>query len=111
MEVTDVLRDRLREPEGLQRMIVISIAVHAVAAAIAFFGPGHLLSKPGPPPTVMTISLAGAGEGRGHLGGGPYQRHDDETHEGIGHAHGHRSFLHRRHEDLADQRHQHRDGG
>src|SRR5205085_1396819 len=44
----------------------------------AFFGPGHLLSKPGPPPTVMTISLAGAGEGPRNggftaMGGRPVQ--------------------------------------
>jgi protein TonB len=78
VEVTDVLRDRLREPEGLQRMIVISVAVHIIAAAIVLFGPAHLLSKPGPPPTVMTISLAGAGEGPRNggftaMGGRPIQ--------------------------------------
>ena len=31
MDVTDVLRDRMHEPSGLQRMTVVSIAVHVVA--------------------------------------------------------------------------------
>src|SRR5258708_40314715 len=63
MDVTDVLRDRLQEPAGLQRMITVSIAVHVVVAAIVLFAPGRFLSTSAPPPTVMTISLAGAGEG------------------------------------------------
>ena len=29
MDVTDVLRDRMHEPAGLQQMIAVSIAVHA----------------------------------------------------------------------------------
>src|ERR1700674_667750 len=64
MGVTDVLRDRLQEPAGLDRMIAFSIAVHAVFAAILLAAPGGWLrSAPETPKTVMTISLGGAGEG------------------------------------------------
>lgn len=78
MDVTDVLRDRLQEPDGLQRMIAISIGVHVALAAIVLFAPGHLLPKAAPPPIVMTISLAGAGEGPRNggftaMGGRPVQ--------------------------------------
>ena len=78
MDVTDVLRDRLQEPAGLQRMITVSIAAHVVVAAVVLFAPGRFLSRPGPPPTVMTISLAGGGEGPRNggftaMGGRPVQ--------------------------------------
>ena len=33
MDVTDVLRDRMQTPAGLQRMISVSIAAHVVLAA------------------------------------------------------------------------------
>src|ERR687888_350689 len=32
MDVTDVLRDRMREPAGLQQMVAVSVAVHVAAA-------------------------------------------------------------------------------
>jgi len=78
MDVTDVLRDRLREPDGLQRMIAVSVGAHVALAAIILFAPVHFLPKAAPPPTVMTISLAGAGEGPRNggftaMGGRPVQ--------------------------------------
>lgn len=78
MDVTDVLRDRLQEPDGLQRMIAISIGVHVALAATVLLAPAYLLPKAAPPPIVMTISLAGAGEGPRNggftpMGGRPVQ--------------------------------------
>jgi TonB family protein len=64
MTVTDILRDRMREPDGLQRTTAISIAMHAVLVAAVIFMPGGLLSRAvDAPKTVMTISLGGSGEG------------------------------------------------
>lgn len=69
MDVTDVLRDRMQEPAGLQRMLAISVLVHGVAFAIAMLAPsGWLPSTAREPKTVMTISLGG-GNG-GPLNGG-----------------------------------------
>ena len=34
MEVTDVLRDRMQQPGGLQRMLSVSITAHALLAAV-----------------------------------------------------------------------------
>src|SRR5437870_2713782 len=78
MDVTDVLRDRLQEPAGLQRMVTLSIGIHVAAAAMVLFAPSRFLSTAAPPPTVMTISLAGAGEGPRNggftsMGGRPVQ--------------------------------------
>ncbi len=78
MDVTDVLRDRLTEPDGLQRMVAISIGAHVAFAAVILIAPGHFMPKSAPPPTVMTISLAGAGEGPRNggftaMGGRPVQ--------------------------------------
>src|SRR5881296_4757260 len=62
MEVTDVLRDRMHEPAGLQRMLVVSIAVHTTLTAGLFFAPERWLDRPQEAPrTVMTISLGGGG--------------------------------------------------
>ena len=64
MDVSDVLRDRMQEPEGLQRMAFVSIAAHIVVFAVIVFMPGGLLSRAGDEPkTIMTISLSGSGEG------------------------------------------------
>jgi len=64
MDVSDILRDRMREPVGLQRMTAISLAMHAALVAMVIFMPGGLLSHAvQPPQTVMTISLGGSGEG------------------------------------------------
>ena len=76
MEVTDVLRDRMQTPAGLQRMISASVAVHLVAASL-MFARGGFLKRHDVPPTLMTISLSGsAGPENGGMtamGGRPVQ--------------------------------------
>lgn len=78
MDVSDVLRDRMQEPAGLQRMVIASMTVHAVCAAALFLAPGEWLSSVSEAPrTVMTISLGGSGGpqsgGATALGGRPVQ--------------------------------------
>jgi len=64
MDVTDILRDRMREPDGLQRMVTFSIGAHLALAGIILIAPGRFLSRVTPAPkNVMTISISGAGEG------------------------------------------------
>jgi len=60
-EVTDVLRDRLGEPQGLQRMVIVSIGIHAAVVTTLALGPNRIGKQIGPPPVVMTISLGGSG--------------------------------------------------
>ena len=79
MDVTDVLRDRMQEPAGLQKMVTVSFALHAVAVAVALFVAGGLLSHPREAPAnIMTISLGGGGEGPRNggitpIGGRPFR--------------------------------------
>ncbi len=77
MDVTDVLRDRMQTPAGLQRMISASVAAHLALAAAVIFARGGLLKKSDVAPTLMTISLTGsAGPENGGLtalGGRPVQ--------------------------------------
>jgi len=62
MDVTDVLRDRLREPAGLQQMVTLSIAVHVAAAIAVLLAPGRWIGHvQDAPRTMMTISLGGGG--------------------------------------------------
>jgi TonB family protein len=65
MDVTDILRDRMHEPSGLNRMAAVSLTVHVVVFVILFFAPaGWFSSRLAPDPaTVMTITLGGGGEG------------------------------------------------
>lgn len=64
MDVTDVLRDRMQEPAGLQKMVAVSITLHAGLIAAAMFVPGGVLQRQSPPEAeVMTITLGGGGEG------------------------------------------------
>lgn len=78
MDVTDVLRDRMHEPSGLQKMVVVSLAAHAALIAAAVVVPASLFPHAASAPTtVMTISLGG-GEGPRNggmtaLGGRPVQ--------------------------------------
>jgi len=59
MEVSDILRDRMHEPAGLQQMAVASVLLHASVAAFLILAPGGwLASKNEAPREVMTISLA-----------------------------------------------------
>src|SRR6185295_14910712 len=76
MEVTDILRDRMQTPAGLQKMVSLSVAVHVL------LGAGLMVSRGGfarheVPPTLMNISLSGsAGPENGGmtaLGGRPVQ--------------------------------------
>ena len=64
MDVTDVLRDRMHEPGGLQRMAIVSVLVHGAVVAALVLAPGNWLSQQeAPPRTVMTISLGGGSGG------------------------------------------------
>lgn len=64
MDVTDVLRDRMREPAGLGQMAAASLAVHVAIGAFLFFGPGHWFPRAADEEKpVMTITLGGAGAG------------------------------------------------
>ena len=42
MDVTDVLRDRMQTPAGLQRMVSVSVAVHLALAAALIVAPRRL---------------------------------------------------------------------
>jgi TonB family protein len=64
VDVADVLRDRVGEPDGFQRMAVISLLVHAAVFAMLVLAPGNLLSRrEEAPKTVMTITLDGGNGG------------------------------------------------
>jgi len=63
MDATDILRDRMREPPGFQRMVTLSVAAHALLAAAVILMPGGVLAKRDSMREVMTISLSGGGEG------------------------------------------------
>jgi TonB family protein len=64
VDVTDVLRDRIGEPDGFQRMAVISVLVHAAAFAVLVLMPGRWLALREPAPkTIMTIRLDGGNGG------------------------------------------------
>lgn len=64
MDVTDVLRDRMHEPAGLQRMAAVSLLVHGAALALVIVAPGGWFSSPAAAPkTVMTITLGGGNGG------------------------------------------------
>jgi protein TonB len=77
MDVTDVLRDRMQTPAGLQKMISVSVAVHLALAASLIVSRGGLLKRQSEAPTLMTISISGsAGPENGGmtaLGGRPVQ--------------------------------------
>jgi protein TonB len=70
MDVSDILRDRMHEPGGLQQMVVVSLLVHGALLAVFVLAPPNLLdgSRPRQGRTVMTISL-GAGAGGAESGG------------------------------------------
>src|SRR5262245_20884476 len=78
-DVSDILRDRMHEPAGLQRMIAVSLLVHGVLAAAIALSPGRWLGRAVETPrNVMTISIGGGGEGERtggmtSMGGRPVQ--------------------------------------
>src|SRR4051812_41575007 len=57
--VSDILRSRMQEPDGLSRTAALSMAAHAVLLAALAFVPGILPKSAPPPRNVMTISLGG----------------------------------------------------
>ena len=57
--VSDIITARSREGEGLSRMLVASVVVHAAAVGVIAFAPKPDFSDEAPR-TVMTISLGGA---------------------------------------------------
>src|SRR4051812_19880023 len=64
MDVTDVLRDRMGEPSGLQWMTAASIGAHVVVFATFLLMPGAWLSQQSNESVnAMTITLGGGGEG------------------------------------------------
>jgi len=79
MDVSDVLRDRMHEPAGLQRMVAVSLLVHGVLGAAIVLSPGPWLARTiDTPRRVMTISIGGGGEGERtggmtSMGGRPVQ--------------------------------------
>jgi TonB family protein len=78
VDVTDILRDRMQEPSGLQRMVAVSLALHVAVLSAALLSPGGLFSHAASvPANVMTITLGG-GEGPRNggltpIGGRPVQ--------------------------------------
>lgn len=84
MDVGDVLRDRMAEPRGLERMATVSIVAHAAVLGFVLFAPGHLLTRPAETPRdVMTISLGGTpgprNGGMTTMGGRPVQEQQTEA--------------------------------
>src|SRR5580700_2829672 len=78
MDVTDVLRDRMHEPAGLQRMVTLSVAVHVALVVALLLAPGAWGGRSTEPPaTVMTITLGGgsgpSNGGMTAIGGRPVQ--------------------------------------
>ena len=78
MDVSDVLRDRMQRPGGLQRTITLSVGAHLALAGALVFAPGGLLQHRRAAPVVMTISLGGGGVGPENggmtaMGGRPVQ--------------------------------------
>lgn len=57
--VTAILVDRSREPEGLRKMLLISLGVHLVLSVLVLFMPAPSIEDEAPP-EVMQISLGGA---------------------------------------------------
>jgi hypothetical protein len=63
-DVSDLLRDRMAEPRGLQQMTVVSLLVHgALLAGMIFTPSAWMAGQEAEPPTVMTISLGGGTPG------------------------------------------------
>jgi protein TonB len=70
MDVTDILRDRMEQPAGLQRMVSLSLLAHgALIGAVLFAPQGLLTHRSAAPRSVMTISLGGSGTSGPQNGG------------------------------------------
>jgi TonB family protein len=79
MDATDVLRDRMQQPAGLQTMLAVSLLAHGALVALVALAPGAWFARGAPEPrTVMTISLGGGVPGPQNggmttIGGSPVQ--------------------------------------
>jgi protein TonB len=79
MDVTDILRDRIHEPAGLQRMVSVSLLLHGALIAGLLLAPrGFLTTAAEAPRAIMTITLSGGGVGPSNggltsIGGRPVQ--------------------------------------
>jgi TonB family protein len=58
--VSDILQSRRKEPKGLKKTALISVAGHAAAIALVAFLPGIFPTPAAQPRVVMNISLGGA---------------------------------------------------
>jgi len=64
MDATDVLRDRMQQPAGLQRMLAVSMLAHGALVALVALAPGAWFTQRAQEPrTMMTISLGGGTPG------------------------------------------------
>lgn len=61
--VSDVLRDRMEEPGGFERMATVSVVAHGVLIAIVLFAPGGWSARNNDIQPVMMISLGGEAAG------------------------------------------------
>jgi TonB family protein len=61
--VSDVLRDRMAEPGGFERMATVSVVAHGVLIAMVLFAPGSWSARNNDPQPVMFISLGGGAAG------------------------------------------------
>lgn len=70
MDVTDILRDRMEEPGGLQRMAIVSALLHGALVVLLVVAPaGWFTARNEPTPrTVMTITLGGGAPGPANTG-------------------------------------------
>jgi periplasmic protein TonB len=79
MDVTDILRDRMQEPDGLRKMVSVSLLLHGALIAGLLFAPRGFLTKAADAPrAIMTITLSGGGTGPSSggmtsIGGRPVQ--------------------------------------
>lgn len=70
MEVSDVLRDRMQQPAGLQLGLTVAVLAHATLIVGVLFAPrGFLANRPENNRTSMTISLGGSGTAGPQNGG------------------------------------------
>src|SRR6185295_19325725 len=79
MDVTDILRARMQEPAGLQKMVSVSLLLHGALIAGLLLAPrGLLMTGADAPRAIMTITLSGGGNGPSSggltsIGGRPVQ--------------------------------------
>jgi protein TonB len=64
MDVTDVLRDRTGEPDGLRAMVAASVALHALLLILIMVAPeAWFPAREAEPRSIMTITLGGGTPG------------------------------------------------